>query len=70
MRDRTNLVIGGISVALALVLLSTANRYGFHRDELYFIEAGHHLAWAESSVATREHWGGGSPPSERGSWLS
>ena len=45
MRDRTNLVIGGISVALALVLLSTANRYGFHRDELYFIEAGHHLAW-------------------------
>ncbi len=45
MRDRTNLVIGGISVALALVLLSTANRYGFHRDELYFIEAGRHLAW-------------------------
>jgi 4-amino-4-deoxy-L-arabinose transferase-like glycosyltransferase len=44
-RDRTNLVIGGISVALALVLLSTANRYGFHRDELYFIEAGRHLAW-------------------------
>ena len=29
--------------AVALVLL--ASRYGPHRDELYFVVAGHHLAW-------------------------
>lgn len=27
------------------LLLSLASRYGYHRDELYFIEAGEHLAW-------------------------
>ena len=45
MDDRANLAVGGIAAALGVVLLATANRYGFHRDELYFIEAGHHLAW-------------------------
>ena len=45
MHDRANLAVAGIAAALGLVLLATANRYGFHRDELYFIEAGHHLAW-------------------------
>jgi len=28
-----------------LVLLVFAPRYGWHRDELYFLEAGRHLAW-------------------------
>jgi 4-amino-4-deoxy-L-arabinose transferase-like glycosyltransferase len=27
------------------VLLLVARRYGWHRDELYFLEAGKHLAW-------------------------
>lgn len=30
---------------LGLLLLAFAPRYGWHRDELYFLEAGKHLAW-------------------------
>ncbi|HSP73497.1 MAG TPA: glycosyltransferase family 39 protein [Gaiellaceae bacterium] len=29
----------------AALLLATANRYGYHRDELYFRVAGRHLQW-------------------------
>ena len=36
------------AVVLGLVLVVVGGRYGYHRDELYFIEAGHHLAWGQS----------------------
>ncbi|HMK13325.1 MAG TPA: hypothetical protein VK461_17175, partial [Acidimicrobiales bacterium] len=45
MTTRVNATIGALVAALVAVLLATANRYGFHRDELYFIEAGRHPAW-------------------------
>ena len=34
-----------IAGAVVMVLLVVARRYGWHRDELYFLEAGRHLAW-------------------------
>jgi hypothetical protein len=34
-----------VSAALGVLLLLTSGRYGYHRDELYFLAAGHHLAW-------------------------
>ena len=35
----------GIAAGAAAMLLAVAQRYGWHRDELYFLEAGQHLAW-------------------------
>jgi 4-amino-4-deoxy-L-arabinose transferase-like glycosyltransferase len=37
--------IGAVVAALAILLLIMINRYGPHRDELYFVSAGQRLAW-------------------------
>jgi 4-amino-4-deoxy-L-arabinose transferase-like glycosyltransferase len=34
-----------IAAALAALLIAFSGRYGYHRDELYFLECGKHLAW-------------------------
>jgi 4-amino-4-deoxy-L-arabinose transferase-like glycosyltransferase len=37
--------VGIVALALLVLLLTIAGRYGYHRDELYFLAAGRHLDW-------------------------
>lgn len=37
--------VAAVAVAATVVLIAFAARYGYHRDEMYFIVCGHHLAW-------------------------
>jgi 4-amino-4-deoxy-L-arabinose transferase-like glycosyltransferase len=37
--------VAAVAGATVAILLAVASRYGWHRDELYFLEAGKHLAW-------------------------
>jgi 4-amino-4-deoxy-L-arabinose transferase-like glycosyltransferase len=39
------LPVGVAALGAVAVLLLTSTRYGYHRDELYFVEASKHLAW-------------------------
>ena len=34
-----------VAALTGVVLLLVAGRYGYHRDELYFLQAGRHLSW-------------------------
>ena len=66
MRARVTAWVGVIAAAQLAVLLATSTRYGYHRDEMYFIVAGSHpalgypdqppivplLCWAMNEVAS------------------
>ncbi|HVT63706.1 MAG TPA: glycosyltransferase family 39 protein [Mycobacteriales bacterium] len=46
--SETSLAVRGLLLTagvVALVMFGFSARYGYHRDELYFIACGHHLAW-------------------------
>lgn len=37
--------VGAVAGVLFGLLMALAGRYGYHRDELYFLAAGRHLDW-------------------------
>jgi 4-amino-4-deoxy-L-arabinose transferase-like glycosyltransferase len=40
-----NRLVVSVAIAVTAVLVAFASGYGYHRDELYFLTAGDHLAW-------------------------
>jgi hypothetical protein len=38
-------ILGVLAASKVAFQLATANLYGAHRDEFYYLESGHHLAW-------------------------
>ncbi len=46
--DLPDLALGPVLIVAGLVgaaLVAFSDRYGYHRDELYFLQSGRHLAW-------------------------
>ena len=39
--------VGVVALGLFALLMAVAGRYGYHRDELYFLAAGRHLDWGD-----------------------
>lgn len=43
--DHSRAAAWAVAGIVVIVLFVFAGGYGYHRDELYFLQAGHHLAW-------------------------
>ena len=43
--DFALLPVAAVAGVLTALLIAVSGRYGYHRDELYFIQCGWHLAW-------------------------
>ncbi len=53
---RRRLLICAFAAATFLIHLATDGRYGYFRDELYFLDAAHHLDWGYVDFAPLTAW--------------
>jgi hypothetical protein len=53
---RRRLLICAFAAAIFLIHLATNGRYGYFRDELYFLDAAHHLDWGYVDFAPLTAW--------------
>ena len=51
-----NRIVVSIAAGVTTVLVVFAGGYGYHRDELYFLAAGRHLAWAYADQGPFTRW--------------
>src|SRR5271170_7956887 len=53
---RRQILIGAFAAAMFFIHFATDGRYGYFRDELYFLDAAHHLDWGYVDFAPLTAW--------------
>jgi 4-amino-4-deoxy-L-arabinose transferase-like glycosyltransferase len=53
---RLRVLVGAFAATIFLLHVATDGRYGYFRDELYFLDAAHHLDWGYVDFAPLTAW--------------
>ena len=55
-RSRSRQIVYAFAIGVFLIHVATDGRYGYFRDELYFLDAAHHLDWGYVDFAPLTAW--------------